>query len=145
MSDLETQITTWRQQMLAAGIKAPVPLEELENHLRDVVEHQIHAGADASAAFEAAVRRIGAPAQLLQEFQQANTHERMNKNLRNIFIAIAVLAVALGFILPMLAKLRTSGQHSDAVLIANGALNFVLGAFCATLVTTYLFKRRARS
>ena len=34
MFDLEKSITRWREQMLAAGIKTPSPLEELENHLR---------------------------------------------------------------------------------------------------------------
>jgi len=37
MFDLEQAIIAWRQQMLAAGIKSPVPLEELENHLRDEI------------------------------------------------------------------------------------------------------------
>lgn len=145
MSDLETRIATWRQQMLAAGMKAPVPLDELENHLRDAVEHHLNAGADAAVAFEAAVHRLGAPAQLEQEFQQINAQTFMKKNLRTILIVIAVLAVALGFILPVLAKLRAGAQHTDAALIAHGALNFLLGAVCATLATTYLLKRRAKS
>jgi hypothetical protein len=38
MFDLEQSIATWRRQMLDAGIKAPVPLEELESHLRDDIE-----------------------------------------------------------------------------------------------------------
>ena len=28
-------MTDWRRQMIAAGIKTPVPLEELEIHLRE--------------------------------------------------------------------------------------------------------------
>ena len=35
MFDLEQSIAEWRRQMLAAGIKTPVPLEELEIHLRE--------------------------------------------------------------------------------------------------------------
>ena len=35
MSDLEQSIAEWRKQMLAAGIETPVPLEELEIHLRE--------------------------------------------------------------------------------------------------------------
>jgi hypothetical protein len=38
MFELEQAITGWRRQMLAAGIKTPVPLEELEIHLRDEIE-----------------------------------------------------------------------------------------------------------
>ena len=32
MFDLEQAIADWRRQMLAAGIKTPVPLEELKSH-----------------------------------------------------------------------------------------------------------------
>jgi len=35
MFNLEPSIAEWRRQMLAAGVKTPVPLEELESHLRD--------------------------------------------------------------------------------------------------------------
>lgn len=35
MFDLEQSIAEWRRQMLAAGIKTPVPLEDLEIHLRE--------------------------------------------------------------------------------------------------------------
>ncbi len=38
MFNLEQAIADWRRQMLAVGIKTPVPLEELEIHLRDEIE-----------------------------------------------------------------------------------------------------------
>ena len=40
MFDLEQSIADLRRQMLAAGIKTPVPLEELEIHLREEIEQQ---------------------------------------------------------------------------------------------------------
>ncbi|MGO8763935.1 MAG: hypothetical protein ACLQSR_02225 [Limisphaerales bacterium] len=40
MFNIEEAIAEWRRQMLAAGIEAPVPLEELENHLREEIEQQ---------------------------------------------------------------------------------------------------------
>ena len=54
--------------MLAAGIKAPVPLEELEIHLREEVERQMRSGLSAERAFEASVQLIGAPQVLRTEF-----------------------------------------------------------------------------
>jgi len=42
MFNLESAISEWRRQMLAAGIQSPVPLDELEAHLRDELEHQLH-------------------------------------------------------------------------------------------------------
>jgi hypothetical protein len=41
MFNLEQSIAEWRQQMLAAGIKTPATLNELESHLREEFERQI--------------------------------------------------------------------------------------------------------
>ena len=41
MFDIEQSFTEWRKQMLAAGIKTPVPLVELEIHLREDVEKEM--------------------------------------------------------------------------------------------------------
>jgi hypothetical protein len=70
MFDLEKSIAEWRRQMLGAGIKAPVPLEELESHLRDDVERQIQSGLNAQPAFENSVQRIGPPNKLKREFKK---------------------------------------------------------------------------
>ena len=49
MFDLEQAIAEWRKQMLAAGIKAPVPLDELESHLREEVEETGAFGSERAA------------------------------------------------------------------------------------------------
>ena len=41
-ADLESLIANWRREMLAAGIKTPVPLEELESHLREDIDWPDH-------------------------------------------------------------------------------------------------------
>ena len=71
MFDLEKQISEWRQQMLAAGIKTPVPLEELEVHLREEIEQQKKAGLSELAAFNSAVQKIGQARVLKTEFRNA--------------------------------------------------------------------------
>jgi hypothetical protein len=38
MFNLEEAILEWRRQMLIAGITSPIPLDELEIHLRDDLE-----------------------------------------------------------------------------------------------------------
>jgi len=70
MFDLEQAIVQWRQQMLAAGIKTPVPLEELESHLRDEIGQQAKAGRSEAEAFEAAVRTIGPARTVEGEFKK---------------------------------------------------------------------------
>ncbi|MGA3267115.1 MAG: hypothetical protein ABSE16_09855 [Verrucomicrobiota bacterium] len=69
MFDLETSIAEWREQMLAAGIKSPVPLEELENHLREEIERQTKSGLNAKQAFETAASNVGHASELKREFK----------------------------------------------------------------------------
>jgi hypothetical protein len=68
MFDLEKSIAEWRRQMLNAGIKTPVPLEELENHLREEIERQIKLGQSEQQAFEMTVSQIGQGVELKTEF-----------------------------------------------------------------------------
>lgn len=68
MFDLENAIATWRQQVLAAGIKTTESLDELENHLREEAEKQIKSGQRPEQAFEIAVEQIGQAALLKTEF-----------------------------------------------------------------------------
>jgi hypothetical protein len=59
MFSLEQAVVVGRRQMLAAGIESPKPLDELECHLREEIEHQVQSGVTIQQAFEAAVQRIG--------------------------------------------------------------------------------------
>ena len=72
MFNLENAITDWRQQMLAAGIKTPVPLEELESHLRDEIERQMKAGLNEQDAFTAAVQKLGSADTVQTEFMKVD-------------------------------------------------------------------------
>ena len=75
--------------MLAAGIKTPVPLEELESHLRDDVEEQIRSGVEAKKAFATAAKRLGAVAPLSKEFaKEPSTRGLVIANLIVMFCAV---------------------------------------------------------
>ncbi len=68
MFDLEQAISEWRRRLGAGGLETPEVLNELESHLRDDVAAQVESGSDLSAAFAAAVQRLGEPGLLLAEF-----------------------------------------------------------------------------
>ncbi|HTB85623.1 MAG TPA: hypothetical protein VK742_18390 [Candidatus Sulfotelmatobacter sp.] len=70
MFDLEKSIVAWRKQMLAAGIQSPVPMEELEVHLREEISRAVEAGANPQAAFAIAAACIGSPDRLKIEFKK---------------------------------------------------------------------------
>ena len=73
MFDLENSIRVWRIKMLAAGIKFPVPLEELELHLREEIERQVKLGLGEQRAFEVSVRQIGQADALKMEFRKTSS------------------------------------------------------------------------
>jgi hypothetical protein len=70
MFNLEQAIAEWRREMLTAGIKTPVPLEELESHLRDDIAQQIQSGANSQQAFENSAQRMGHANEIKREFKK---------------------------------------------------------------------------
>jgi hypothetical protein len=79
MFDLDQAIADWRRQMLAAGIKTPVPLEELEIHLCEEIEQQMQSGSNAERAFESAAQKIGQAHMIQDEFKKVETTKEDRK------------------------------------------------------------------
>jgi hypothetical protein len=124
MFDLEKSIAEWQRQMLVAGIKKPVPLEELEIHLREEIERQAKSGLNEQNAFEISVQRIGEPQPLKSEFKKIE--RRFMKTMK---IVGGIVSVMIG------AALMVPGsiQLHDELVVANGKLVlWLLGlALCA--------------
>ena len=78
--------------MLAAGIKTPVPLEELEIHLREEIERQMMAGAGERLAFEDSVQRIGRADALDTEFKKAAAKERRQRMVARFILAYTLVS-----------------------------------------------------
>ena len=96
MFNLEEKISEWRKQMLTAGIQTPVPLEELENHLREEIERQMRSGVDSQPAFEIAAKQIGQPEPIKAEFKKSsgflgslgeNRQARINRTFALLWLA----------------------------------------------------------
>jgi hypothetical protein len=71
MFNLEKSISAWRSQMLAAGIRSPVPLDELESHLRDEIVTLVNSGVPEEKAFQVATVAVGEGKALRVEFARA--------------------------------------------------------------------------
>jgi hypothetical protein len=93
MFDLEQSLAGWRKQMLAAGIKTPVPLDELESHLREDIAQQMHSGLSAQQAFGIAVKTIGQALELKREFKKVSAPMEMQKIIK--LAGVICFAVAL--------------------------------------------------
>jgi hypothetical protein len=91
MFNLEQAILEWRRQTLAAGIETPVPLEELEIHLREEIERHTKSGLNETEAFQMAVKKIGQAHQLQKEFKKV---EKGHKIIRAIMLVIGWLAAS---------------------------------------------------
>jgi len=93
MFNLEQTIADWRRQMRAAGIKSPVPLEELEIHLHDEIEKQMKSGLTELEAFNSGVRKIGQAHALKNEFKKIEETTMMNWTTMKKIIHGLILAV----------------------------------------------------
>jgi hypothetical protein len=94
--------------MLAAGIKTPVPLEELEIHLREEIERLEKSGVDERTAFENAVRQTGQPQSLKNEFNKIET-----SFMKTILKCVTVLLIGIAAQLPGSLQLRDQLAMSD--------------------------------
>jgi hypothetical protein len=91
MFNLDQSIAEWRRRMLAAGVKNPNVLDELESHLREDVARQMQSGLAAEQAFEAAVQRIGQAGPLKREFAKVGGRKRtLLRKLKGIFVQFVV-------------------------------------------------------
>ena len=143
MFDLEQAIADWRQQMLAADIKSPVPLDELETHLRDEIEQQAKAGLSEEEALKAAVKNLG-PAPMLQpEFKKVKARRAIGwsderaESLDQIGLAVFPYLLTLTFLCPVafvffkggnsVLELMTFGQQASCLLAIATALLFLWG------------------
>jgi len=131
MFDLEPAIANWRRQMLAAGIKTPVPLEELELHLREEIERQIKSGLDGPRAFEISVARIGEAVLIGTEFKKISTPEKIM--IRIVAMLAAIFGTVLGgaMVLPALGLWRDRGILHAEPLFTGCALAAIAG--CAVI------------
>jgi len=130
MPELETRIAAWRQQMLAAGIQSPVPLDELESHLREDIERRMKSGLGIQQAFEAAARRLGDHKLLKKEFAKVRQFSfRLKGNDSLALNIISVWFVLMGLkglsFLPLAWILRSSPS----------SMGYAMAATLATLLT----------
>ena len=107
--------------MLAAGIKTPVPLDELESHLREEIERQMKSGSDEAEAFKTAVQKIGQARLIQDEFKQVEeAKEARDWKLTQILFAVVTSLFSLLLCSMVIFKMgcfseATSGQKTSCL------------------------------
>lgn len=109
--------------MLAAGIKTPVPLEELEVHLREGIEQRMKAGQDAHAAFAMAIREMGLTEVIKTEFKKVDETAVKTAFVPALVFALLIIGnvVFLGCTVALLPQRMAT--HFDANGQPNGWMN----------------------
>jgi hypothetical protein len=121
MFNLESSITEWRRQMLAAGLKTDKRLDELESHLREEISALKSAGAAEAVAFEQAVARLGSPHLVSTEFNKIGVGH--------------IWPVKIGWALWLAATLLVAGGLMGRLLA--GKVDLVLGAHVLSVTAGY--------
>ena len=109
----------------AAGIQTPVPLDELEVHLREDIAQQMQSGLGAPQAFGIAVKKIGQAPELKREFRKVSAPMEIPKIIQlagTIFVALALfcpLFIFLPFLLDpgvsLMAKMLAAALYATIV------------------------------
>ena len=149
MFDLEKAIAEWRQKSLAADIKTPVPLDELESHLREEIERLMRTGMGAEMACETAMEKIGAANALKIEFAKVEKEMRAAKQVKLMLayslVAIAVFGAAIGamlfFRVGSFSELNSAQQNSAYAALAVMLLFGFVGLFGYKIFPTIGRKR----
>ena len=132
MFDLEKSIKDWRWQMFVAGIKTPVPLDELEIHLREEIERQMKSGIGEQKAFEISVQQIGQPKMLKTEFNKIE--KIIMKKIVKISAGTIIILGGAALSIPAAIQLRTVDPTINAWV-----LSLVFGNLLAFLGAGLMF------
>jgi len=117
---LEQAIASWRVQMLASGIASPVPLDELEGHLREEIGRQIQVGASEQEAFEMTVQQFGSAQDIKTEFEKIR-ETTMKERMKKIIIignGIGGVLIGLALVMPAVAQYRQEGAMTTESVVA---------------------------
>ena len=140
MFDLEQSIANWRRQMHSAGIKTPVPLEELETHLREDFAEQKKSGLSEPMAFAASVLRIGQADALNAEFMKCSAKARRDQLLTRLVLGYSFLAYGAIKLMGIRAFLKT--EMSPAWRLTGWA-DIALFALIVVSLLSWRWSRRA--
>ena len=143
MSNLDQAVAEWRGRMIAAGIRQPSVLDELENHLREHVEQLTREGKTDEEAFDAAVQRIGQLDLLKREFAKAEGFLGLFRHCtstRTHRVLAAVWMARFCWLLTwILSLVRLTPQRIPPSVIFFIAL-IILFAVCGIIASVFLFK-----
>lgn len=126
--------------MIAAGIKTPVPLEELESHLREEIERQTKSGTNEEQAFTLAAERIGNGENLQKEFRKVEVDTKLKK----YKLVIRFIQLFGAFLPSCILAVMFSEWRAGKIEMSPGEFLLELGAVVAPIFFVLVARRFAR-
>jgi hypothetical protein len=139
MFELDQAVAEWRQRMIAGGIKSPVPLDELENHLREDIQNQILLGATAEQAFATAAKQMGDAHGLNREFEKVSEESPKRKRMRAASI-VGGTAFAYAAVFGTWIFARRAGKFEITITESF----FIFGSMAATIFFGFMGRHAAK-
>ena len=91
MFDLEKAIKNWRKKLMKNESMEDGYIEEMESHLRDVIEEKIELGKSEEEAYRISTEKIGHPDQIGTEYHKTDTrHPRFMPELLWNYLKVAI-------------------------------------------------------
>jgi hypothetical protein len=107
-SNLDTKIAAWKNEMLGR-LRDPDAVEELETHLRELLETAVTAGASTDDAWRTAVRKLGDANGLQREFAKLSRAAWLDT-----LTAVVVGMIMLGLVMPLIQHIFVASPAMQA-------------------------------
>jgi hypothetical protein len=133
MSDVEKWIEQWRARLDGSQSLAGSDIDEMENHLREEMEHLRASGLSDEEAFLIARRRLGDTAALEAEFAKVNPHRLLTTRLWWMTAGVLAYLVTAHFagVVSQVSLAITRGTSLSPRILGLISLTVQAGAFCA--------------
>ncbi len=124
MRDAERALASWRGELARAGLSG-AQLDELEDHVRNALDHHHHAGLSEEAALRASLDDLGSVAFVVAEYRKLNPTMNPLSKLLGTLLSLAVILAAVG------------ANHSLLTFIDPPAMVLVTGLVLGGLVASF--------
>lgn len=145
---IDKKIRELRDYYLCSGCFSDSDIDELEDHLREEIASLMQNSLSEEEAFLIAVRRIGNPPSLSNEFRKINTHdlwkklfsepadiEERRKNTKELLL-IVLLAISAGLMTELTRLFGMSFEENDIFYLKNASF------FVLPFITFYFIRKK---
>jgi hypothetical protein len=143
MSELDTRIVQWREQLLQNGSFYADEVEELESHLRESIDRLVAAGLSEDEAFLVATHRLGSRKELKMAYVRNRPLDELlpRPTSKTAAVALTLACLTIGWILLVSWAFLPALNEGGSALVSRLALPFSLISLLAVTGWGALLRR----